>query len=94
MKDEGRKTQGGEVQNVWRASTLFEEDKETNKEVNQAEKIYVKNLRRPAMNGAKIIEVSAVEPRVFRVRKASPSGSEADHEYQPRRDKSAPNEHW
>jgi len=55
------------VQNVRRASTLFEEDKETDKEVNQAEKIYVKDLRRPPMNGAKIIEVSPIEARVFRV---------------------------
>ena len=53
-----------------RASALFEEHKETDKQINQANEIDVEDPRRPLVNCIEIVEVSPVEAPTSGIRRA------------------------
>ena len=69
MKDKRGQTEGREVQHKRRASSLFEQHEETDKQVDQTNQIDVDNSRRPLMNRAEVIEVGPVGATLGRVRR-------------------------
>ena len=65
MKDEGNKTETRKMKDVGSSSPLLKENKETNKQVNEAEEIYVDCTRRPPVYGVKSIQVGVIESCLF-----------------------------
>ena len=60
MKDESREAQRGEMEHKRRASALFEKNKETNDQINDADQIDVEISRLPLVKISEVIEVGPV----------------------------------
>ena len=66
MEHKRRETQCGEVEHKRRAPALFEENEETDKQVNQADDVDVEISRLPLVKRSEMIEVGPVGASVVR----------------------------